>query len=136
MKRIIIGLLMVVSVNALAQVKKKTIYKDVMTELYINQYDTIGGGTSYKMIGKDLRYEHVIDFDCYYSGSNIVGFIDKVLIFAKDADPKTSLIIEGVKVTTYPKYIQFQKVGVYGFRVLSKKKINKILDKCQSTTTL
>jgi hypothetical protein len=136
MKRIIIVVLMAVSINALAQVKKKTIYKDVMTHLYVNQYDTIGGDTSYEIIGRDLRYEYVIDFDQYYKGADIVSFIEKVFIFAKDAEPKTTFIIEGVKVTAYSKYIQLQKIGVQGFRVISKKKLKKILEKCQSTTTL
>lgn len=125
-------LIMLCAINGYSQVKKKMIYKDVMTQLMIFEYDTINGGKSYQMIGKDLRYQYVIDFDTYYKGENVLSFLEKVVIFGNNKEYDSHIFIEGVKVTNYPKYIQLQKTGVVGYRVIAKKKLLKIIDKCRS----
>lgn len=132
----VITLLMLCAINGYSQVKKKMIYRDPMTQLIVYQYDTLGAGKSYEIIGKDLRYQYVIDFDTYYKGPDVVDFINKVLTFGESKDYNAHIFIEGVKVTNYPKHIQLQKTGVVGYRVISKKKLKKIMGTCQSIMTL
>ncbi len=125
-----IYLVMVSAVSGYSQVKESVIYKDAMTQMYVYKYDTLGAGTSYTMMGKDLRYEYINTFDLYYKGADIVAFIDKVTTFVNDAEPKTHTYIEGVKVIAYPKHVQLHKDGQLGYRVISKKKLVKIRSKC------
>ena len=127
----ILTLLMLCAINGYSQVKKKMIYRDAMTQLIVYQYDTLGAGKSYEIIGKDLRYQYIIDFDTYYKGSDVVAFIDKVITFGESKDYNAHIFIEGVKVTNYPKHIQLQKNGVVGYRVISKNKLIKIRNKCR-----
>ena len=123
-------LMIFAGLNAFAQVQKKTLYHDPLTKLYVNQYDTLGGGKSYEMLGQDPYYVKIIKFDTYYKGGDIVAFMDKVLTFVRSVEPKTHAYIDGVKVTAYKKTITLQMEGQTGYRAIMIRKFEKIRDKC------
>ena len=117
-------LLLLAGLNAHSQVQKKVMYSNAILNIYVHEYDSLNGGSRFEILAHDARYVEIINIVSVYQGSDVIGFIEKVLIFARDAKPDTMLEIEGTYVTAYPKYIKLSR-GV-GFRVLKKKRLENI----------
>ena len=98
-------LLILAGLNGYSQVQKKVMYSNAMVHIYINEYDTLNGGSSYEILAHDYRYSEIINIKQIYEGDDVIGFIEKVLPFAKDVAPETTLEIDGTYVTAYPKYL-------------------------------
>ena len=120
-------LLILAGLNGYSLVQKKVMYSNAMVHIYINEYDTLNGGSSYEILAHDYRYSEIINIKQIYEGDDVIGFIEKVLTFAKDVAPETTLEIDGTYVTAYPKYLSLSK-GV-GYRVFKKKRLENIKKK-------
>jgi len=117
-------LLLLAGLNAYSQVQKKVMYSNAILNIFVHEYDSLDGGSRFEILAHDTRYVEIINIVSVYQGEDVIGFIEKVLTFARDAKPETMLEIEGTYVTAYPKYIKLSR-GV-GFRVFKKKRLENI----------
>ena len=138
-KKIILLILLISTTTAISQeiTKKSKIYKHISGE-YINAVKKIENGKEKELnihfYGRNHKYQHITDLInfSYSSPIEFYKFLNK-LIESTKYDKDTSLKINGLNLTVDKtlgiKTITLWNKDMLGYRVFTKKRLNKILKK-------